>query len=66
MIDLAIILFMGALASAIISMIIEAPLTYFIALAPLLGAVLYLGLGLVYGRRDGVKIEFHGLLKKRP
>jgi hypothetical protein len=64
MIELAIVLVLGAVASAIFSMVVEAPIIYYVTFAPLFGAIVYLALGLIGICIYAVKPTFRGLVGK--
>ena len=64
MIELEIVLALGAVASVIFSRVVEAPIIYYVTFAPLFGAIVYLALGLIGICMYAVKPTFERLVGK--
>ena len=64
MIELAIVIVLGAVASAIFSRVVEAPIIYYVTFEPLFGAIVYLALGLIGICIYAVKPTFRRLVGK--
>jgi hypothetical protein len=64
MIELEIVLALGAVASAISSMVVEPPIIYHVTFAPIFGAIVYVALGLIGICIYAVKPTFRRLVGK--